>query len=332
MSREQTLLALACVAAGAGWAALALVMLVGRLRGDRERPAPAPGSIGEWQVAEGRYEIPRLGAVDAAEARGLLERGLRSDEAEVRVATITALGGLGARHEWAVDGLIEALAEGIESPATVAAQLDGLAPRPGARLTPLLGHPNDIVRFYALRLLTRYPALARRHAPDLTRDASPHVRAAALDALRAGASGEALRCAVQLLEDAHPRVRAHATRTAADLGGVTIAPLLVPLLADGSWWVREAARESLVAVGKDVSTVVLPVLDDEDALLRDGAALVLQDVGLVDALVWEGTEPDDGQLERILAAGGQKLREAAAERASRGLVLGAQSVLGLDAA
>ena len=64
----------------------------------------------------------------------------------MRIAAITALGGLGERYEWAVDGLIEALAERIEDPVRVAAQLDRLAPRPGSRLAFLLGHPNTVVR------------------------------------------------------------------------------------------------------------------------------------------------------------------------------------------
>ena len=47
---------------------------------------------------------------------------------------------------------------------------------------------------------------------------------------------------------------------------------------------------------------------------------MLQDIGLVDALVGDD---DLGQLERILDAGGRRLRGAAAERARRGLRLGA---------
>lgn len=322
MAREHTMLVIACAVAGAGWALLALGILGGRLRARRRRATPSPRSIDGWQIVEDEFSLPALAKVDAGEARILLQQGLRSDEPDVRIAAITALGSLGERYEWAVDGLIEALAEGIEDPVRVAAQLDRLAPRPGTRLSALLGHPNAVVRFYALRLLAGYPALARRHAPDLTRDTSPHVRAAALDALRAAASGEALRCALHLLEDPHPLVRAHAVRTASAVGGTATGSFLVPLLADGSWWVREAAREALVAVGRDVTELVLPALESDEAMLRDGAALVLQDVGLVDELGWEGGEPDVHQLERILAAGGRRLRDAAAERARNGSRLG----------
>jgi hypothetical protein len=64
------------------------------------------------------------------------------------------------------------------------------------------------------------------------------------------------------------------------------------------------------------------VLEGDESQLRDGAALVLQDVGHVDELVWDAGQPDMHQLERIFAAGGRRLREAAAERARSGLRLG----------
>jgi hypothetical protein len=322
MPREYTMLVIACAIAAGGWSLLALCVLGGRLGARRQRHETSVGSIDGWPLSADGAGLPRLASVDPGETRSLLHRGLRSDEPDVRIAAITTLGALGERYEWAVDGLIEALAEGVEDRVRVAAQLDRLAPRPGTRLTALLGHPHAVVRFYALRLLAPYPALVGRHVPALAQDGSPQVRAAALDALQGAASAEALRCALQLLDDVHPLVRAHAARTTSGVGGVATAPLLVPLLADGSWWVREAARESLAAFGRDVTPVVLPALDGDEMLLRDGAALVLQDVGHVDELMWQGSEPDLPELERIVAAGGRRLRDAAAERARYGLRLG----------
>jgi HEAT repeat protein len=325
-------LVLICAAASGIWLLLALGVLVGRVRGRHRRfAAPVPADE-DWQILDGRVDATGPGRAGEGDddARTLLERGLRSDEPDVRVASITALGRLGHRHEWAVDGLIEALAECVESPVRVVAQLDRLAPRPGRRLLPLLGHPEAVVRFYAVRLLVRYPSLAHAHVPDLTRDRSPNVRAAALETLRAVASGEGLRCALQLLEDPHPLVRAHATRSAAAIAGPTSAQFLVPLLADESWWVREAVRGSLVATGKAVADAVLPALESANPMLRSGAALVLQDVGFVDSLAGPGGDPH--RLERILEAGGSRLRAAAAERASRGLVLGPPPGGSLEAA
>lgn len=272
----RTILLAACSVAGGAWALLALGVVVTRLLA---RPGPSAGATPPG--ARARHDEPPTTLAPAAEheTRLALEHGLRSNDADVRIASITALGRLGHRYEWAIDGLVEGLANGVENPIRVASQLDRLAPRPGGRLVPLLGHPAEVVRFYATRLLARYDALARRHVPDLTRDSSPYVRAAALETLRAVSSPEALRCALGLLDDPSPRVRAHACVTAARIAGSTSAPFVAPLLGDESWWVREAARKALISVGRDVIHVVAPLLEHDDPSVGDGAALVLQDVG-----------------------------------------------------
>ncbi len=312
-------LVVVCAVAAAAWVQLAGAILVGRFRA-RRAPFEAPVMAnGEWRVPQPALEPLERADLEAEEARTILLRGLRSGEPELRAASVTALGRLGERHEWAVDGLVEALARGDDDVVKVATQLDRLAPRAGPRLPPLLGHPNGVVRFYAVRLLASYEGLAGRHVPEMTADPSPNVRAAALETLRVAASGEALRCALRLLEDANPLVRAHASRTASSIAPLTAAPFLVPLLADRSWWVREAAREGLVAAGRDVDVAIAPALESGDDALRTGAALVLQDVGLVDELV---RDDDLGQLERIFDAGGRRLRTAAADRARLGVHLG----------
>jgi HEAT repeat protein len=255
-----------------------------------------------------------------AATRLLLERGLRSGEADVRVASIGALGRFAQDHEWAVDHLVEALANWLENPARAAAHLDALAPRVGERLVPLLGHPDEVVRFYAVRLLARYGVLARRHAPALTRDSCPNVRAAALETLRAAGSAEALLAALRLLDDPHALVRAHASLTASRIAGVASARFIVPLLGDDSWWVRDAAKEALVAAGPDVAALMLALLDDEDPAFRTGATLVLQDVGVIDELARSGERSE--RLELIFAAGGDRLRAATDARARSGYQLG----------
>ena len=317
----RTILAVCCAVAGGAWLLLAIGVLVGRLRPQHgtqavSDPGRAPSD------PQGRASGP--GLEEEEQTRSLLEHGVRSADRQVRISAITTLGRLGHRHEWAIDALIEALATGGE-PVRVAAQLDRLAPRAGARLIPLLGHPSDLVRFCATRLVVRYPALARTHLPALTRDWSPNVRAAALETLRASGSGEALRCSLRLLDDPHARVRASACRTTSAIGGIRAAPFLAMRLGDESWWVREAAREALVALGPDVAAFVLHLLEAGDPTLRHGAALVLQDVGALDDLLAEDHGHEEAQ--RILGAGSRRLREAAADRARHGLRLGVRPAI-----
>lgn len=309
-------LVLVCALAAACWLGLAAAIPASRLLARRRRRvALAVGVVSD-------REDGTLVGPDGPTTRALLERGLRNRDRDVRVAAITSLAGLAASHEWAVDGLIEALANELETPGRVAAELDRLAPRPARRLVPLLEHPSDVVRFYAVRLLARYPELARRHVPDVTGDQSPNVRAAALETLRDSGSAEALRCALVLLSDPQPFVRAHAGRTAIGIAGCSVATFVAPLLGDGSWWVREAARESLARIGPEAAVVVSPLLEHDDATIRAGAALVLQDVGVLDRLAQHGREAHDSdQLERILGAGGPRLRRTTSERAGRRVVL-----------
>lgn len=314
-------LVLVCTLACGCWLLLAAAIPATRLRARRRAPATrTTETVDGWVTPDPRAGLDgHRGGLDPAQTRTWLERGLRSDERRVRVAAITALGGLARDHEWALDGLVEALASELETPERVATELDRLAPRPGHRLTPLLGHPSEVVRFYVVRLLGRYPELARRHVASHTSDPSPHVRAAALETLRAAGSTETLRRALELLSDPQPYVRGQACRTASDIAGARATSFVSPLLADESWWVREAAREALVGIGLDVAPLISPLLGSGDPLLRKGAALVLQDVGAIDALVEGG---DTGQLDRIMEAGGGRLRQAAAERARRRLARG----------
>src|SRR5688572_12614869 len=262
-----------CAITGSAWALLVLALFVGRGRARIEgrRAAATLLAETEWRMPGDALDRVRLATVgDDDETREILLRALRSNEPELRLASVTTLGRLGDRYEWAIDGLVEALVEEVDNPVRVAGQLDRLAPRCGSRLPPLLEHPSSVVRFYAVRLLGRYQELATRHVPRMTDDSSANVRAAAVETLTAVASGEALRCALRLLDDPHPGVRAQACRTAAAIAPVTATPFIVPLLGDRSWWVREASREALVAAGRDVSGLVERGLHEESTAVRTG--------------------------------------------------------------
>src|SRR3990172_1830819 len=90
------------------------------------------------------------------------------------------------------------------------------------------------------------------------------------------------------------------------------APTITRLLADERWWVRTAAKDALRGFGTDAVPSLLSVLSHSDQFARNGAAEVLQDVGFVDFLAADN--PSSPLLERIYAAGGEKLRDAAETR------------------
>lgn len=326
----ETALALACAVAGVCWLGLALAAVVGRVGHDGRRRAAgselegrarrtrglarrarrhATGT-GKWRRIAALVELARR---DPDRCRApLVEAALADDDQDVRGAAVAALGLLARTREWALDRLVAVLADGAYPRSRTATQLEQLAPLPGPRLVELLEDERAPVRFWAVTLLRDYPRVATRRIVELAADEDPNVRASAVETLgRAGGRG-ALRAIVGRLADPVMYVRAHACRAAGELGGSRMAPLLVPLLGDESWWVRAAAKDALRALGPACVNAVLPALRSDDRFMRNGAAEILQDVGIVDRLLRE--RPDSELLEEILVAGEAGLREAAQER------------------
>jgi HEAT repeat protein len=244
-------------------------------------------------------------------ARPLVLRALADRDPGVVAAAIRVLGDHG--DDWAMEVLLDAMRLGQASRSRIAAQLERLAPRPGAGLVALLHDPDSAVRFWGATLLAPYPDLGQSSLLGLTRDADPNVRAAAVETLGGRGGDGVAEATLLLLEDPAWFVRVHAARAAGHVLGAAGAPSLTRLLADGRWWVRTAAKDALRGIGSEAVPALLPVLTDPDAFARNGAAEILQDIGFVDALALE--RPDSPLLERIYAAGGERLREAAEVRA-----------------
>jgi HEAT repeat protein len=312
------------------WAVLVAVTVIDRMRFERREKrnqdvrdltsrkalvrlaSGAGNSPGEWHRGGA---LVRLVERDDDRSEQLLRDAIRGSDPELRYAAVTALGGIAADHDWAVDLLLEALAEGKERAARIAAALDRAVPNVGERLVPLLTHPSPVVRFWTVRLLARYPEL-RRHVASLRADANPQVRAAVLETLRATAAAPgdaaALRLAVDLLDESRPTVRFQAIRAAAEIGHGAVAPLLVPLLGDTSWAVRKQAEETLVGLGSDGALAATDALESQQPNVLHGAARVLQDTGVIDGL-WADSEHD--LLARVFDAGDDRVRLTAELRA-----------------
>ena len=142
--------------------------------------------------------------------------------------------------------------------------------------------------------------------PTMTRDARPEsVRRRSRRCARRR-SGEALRCALELLDDPHPLVRAHAVRTAGAVAGAALravrrarcsATIVVGSRRRAGGARRRRMRRRRRRCSRRSRTTTVDV--------RGGAALVLQDIGVVDDA---RRRASTGQLERILDAGGGRLR------------------------
>ncbi|MBM3676474.1 MAG: hypothetical protein FJW96_01115, partial [Actinobacteria bacterium] len=222
---------------------------------------------------------------------------------------VRALGALAEIKPWALQMLIRALGEEPIPRSRVAAHLDVLAPRGVDELVALLGDETPAVRYWAAMLLSRDDTAGTDRLIELLHDPDAAVRRAAVEALGVRRAVEALPGVLDLLADETMYVRAHACRAAGRLGGVAVADRILPLLGDRKWWVRSAAKDTLRAFGPDVLGVLIPVLHSPDRFARNGAAEVLQDVGVLDRLA--RSFPQAPIVAEILAAGEDGIRKAA---------------------
>jgi len=116
-------------------------------------------------------------------------------------------------------------------------------------------------------------------------------------------------------------VRAHAVRALGELGRIDQAESVSSMLGDADWWVRLAARESLEMMGPEVWPVLVRCLDHPDRFVRNGAAEVVQNLGVLDSLIMMEAASDNpaiakvAMLQRITAAGGVRFTESLVERA-----------------
>jgi HEAT repeat protein len=252
---------------------------------------------------------------------GLLETALADQDPSIVEAALSLLGS--SDNPAALDVMIRALKSRRHRAGLVAVYLEGSPVRALERLLPLLQDADPVLRAWAARLLGEYPGVLGLEEAllPLATDADPRVRKAAIAALGRIGDDAAARVALRLVADPVPFVRAHAARALGDLERSEHAAAVAVLLADGDWWVRTAAKQALEAMGPDVWTALLPCLSHPDKFVRNGAAEVIQNVGILDSLVVMEAASDSPSpakidlLRRIAEAGGARLTESLVERA-----------------
>src|SRR3970040_1812280 len=156
------------------WVALSLAVLAGRVRYDRRRRESSSRALGKrerrrlvrrasrrartdrgtWRRVSALGRLPRI--YDPAAPR-LLRTALGDRDPRISAAAVRALGDLG--DEWAIDLLLDALREERAPRSRIAAQLERVAPTPGAALLPLLRDRDSVVRFWGATLLAPHPEL-----------------------------------------------------------------------------------------------------------------------------------------------------------------------------
>ena len=189
--------------------------------------------------------------------------------------------------------LVEVLVTGAHPRARTATELEPRAARLRERLIALASHDDPAVRYWAITLLaqaTGNPPVALAVAAHVGDD-DPNVRAAVAEALGSLDARVARPLLRRLLQDDAFFVRSHAARAVAKGGDGMLAGKLLPLLADQNWWVRAAAKESLLQLGADGLAVAQRALAHSDRFARDGALEIILGSGHLQDLI---TAADDG--------------------------------------
>ena len=259
--------------------------------------------------------------LDHPRALDLLEAAVEDPDGDVAGMAMSLLGT--STEPAAVEILIRALKTHRHPASRIAIHLENSTQRPVEEYRALLRDEDPIVRFWGATLLGQYVGVEGLEADlvALAADPDPRVRKAAIASL--GRIGDVLAAdaATRLLTDPAPFVRAHAARALGDLDRSESAPAVAALLGDADWWVRAAAKHALEAMGADVWPVLVRCLNDGDGFVRNGAAEVFQNLGILDSLIVMEAASDAPSpakvdlLRRIAAAGGTRLTDSLVERA-----------------
>lgn len=251
----------------------------------------------------------------------LLKRAVEDPSPEVASVGLTLLGRSADRRAAGI--LIDALRQHRYPASRIAVHLEHSPLRPAEEYRALLADGDGVVRFWGATLLAQYPDVPWVEAAlaGLELDPDARVRKAAVQSLGKVGSGLAASVATRMLKDSASFVRAHAARALGELEHAEAAAAVAELLGDADWWVRTAAKESLEMMGSEVWPVLMRCLDHADGFVRNGAAEVFQNLGILDSLIVMEAATDDPSrakvdlLRRIAAAGGMRLTDSLIERA-----------------
>jgi HEAT repeat protein len=254
----------------------------------------------------------------------LLRVALADADADVASAAASVLQRLGDRR--AAEILIGGLRSSRLPASRIAARLERFAIPFDDLLESLLTSQRPEARYWAVTLLRSHHGYA---APasivPLVDDPDAAVRKAALLTLAAMQAPDVGRLATWRLSDPAPFVRSAAIHALAQTGERTpdrgrrsaLAGTIAPLLADRDWSVRSAAKDALARLGPSTWRAVAAQLSSEDGFARNGAAEVLQNLGVLDWTlrgIASGVRPSAEAidvLKRALREGGMPMADAA---------------------
>ena len=210
--------------------------------------------------------------------------------------------------------LLDVLVDGSHPRSRTATELEPRSGRIRVELLKLAEHHDAGLRFWAVTLLGREQGDAAVAAALALRgnDLDPSVRAAAAEALGKVEPETSEPILRRLLDDSVFYVRAHAARGVSEARLDGLAGHVVPLLADVNWWVRAAAKESLLALGAEGFKAAVGALEHADRFARDGALEIVVGSEYLDGLLAlaELGDPEAKALAATIATRRAQIAEA----------------------
>ena len=287
--------------------------------------------------------ISALHAIERARPsaiHGLLREALADPDPDVASAAATVLQRIGDLR--AAEILVGGLRSARLPASRIAARLERFPIPIDDVLRPLLIDPRAEARYWGATLLrTHFDRQGLGALLPLVDDHDASVRKAALLTLGTMKAESATRLATRRLGDPAPFVRSAAVHVLAQVGErspdrarrQSLASAISPLLADRDWSVRATAKEALSRLGPTTWREVAAQLSSSDEFARNGAAEVLQNLGVLDWTLRgmaSGVHPTDEAVEvlrKALREGGVAMADATALRAQSEHIPGVRELI-----
>lgn len=250
-----------------------------------------------WTRAEA---AEKLGLMGSAKATAALIEHMNDPVPEVRVRAARALGNI--RTSEALRPLIQALRDPARwSAIRVAGILIGAGDEAVDILLQEFERLPLHARIAAIEIFDRIRSLkATELIRSLLHDREPDVRARAAHALGSIGDPNAAGPLIEMLRDRAWAVRAMAAKALGRLKEEGSIDALCQALADPQWWVRANAAEALKNKGEPGMRALLGMLDSKDSYAAQQAVQMLQESGVLDAMVATLASENGAQRQQAL--------------------------------